>query len=707
MKRSTMRGFFAACTSGVMAAATLTVGATLPAVAADEPAPRYTDVSVHDPSVVTSGNDIWIFGSHGASAKSTDLLNWTQHTVDLTQNKNNKLFTNIQAELKEAFDWAESDTLWASDVIQLPNGKYAMYYNACKGDSPRSALGLATSDKVDGPFKNQGILLKSGQWGQESENKGEIYNALVHPNAVDPDAFFDKDGKLWMVYGSYSGGIYILQMDAKTGKPLPNQGYGKHLMGGNHSRIEAPAIQYNKDTGYYYLYTSFGGLDATGGYNMRVARSKNPNGPYVDAKGTAMTSVKSNASKPVFDDATIAPHGVKLMGSHVFTREAGSPGSGSGVGYVSPGHNTWYEDPKTGKMFLIFHSRFPDTGEMHQVRVQQLWFNNDGWPVLSPMRYAGETAGRASAEDVIGQWQVVNHGKEINTTTKKSTTYTFRSGGTITAANSTNSVGTWKISSRNTANITLNGTTFSGVYTPVWDPQYSSWSYGFTALSKDGTSLMGRNISLAARSVGTPDGSWSFEGHLNDGSGKSAAATTTGSRIGTSGGTASYNSGVQGKAAYFNGSTGIRLPDGLIQGNSYTVSMWLKPEALTEHTPAFFGSATTERWVSMVPQGHSGVSGNAMVWAGTTWYDAGTGKKLPLNQWSHVTFVVKNGAVQVYVNGQRTHNGTGFPNVFTTANGQFALGVNHWDTPFKGSIDEVKVWRSALTAADVQALAVK
>ena len=36
-----------------------------------------------------------------------------------------------------------------------------------------------------------------------------------------------KEGKLWMVYGSYSGGIYIMEMDPNTGFPLPDQGYDK------------------------------------------------------------------------------------------------------------------------------------------------------------------------------------------------------------------------------------------------------------------------------------------------------------------------------------------------------------------------------------------------------------------------------------------------------------------------------------------------
>ena len=32
-----------------------------------------------------------------------------------------------------------------------------------------------------------------------------LYNAKKHPNVVDPHVFFDAEGKLWMVYGSYSG----------------------------------------------------------------------------------------------------------------------------------------------------------------------------------------------------------------------------------------------------------------------------------------------------------------------------------------------------------------------------------------------------------------------------------------------------------------------------------------------------------------------
>lgn len=757
------------------------------------PQPHFTNVTVHDPSVVTSGDDIWIFGSHGASAKTTDLLNWTQHTSDLSQDRNNKLFEDIYTELKETFDWAQSDTLWASDVIELPDGRFAMYYNACKGDSPRSALGLAIADTVDGPYKDQGILLKSGMWGQESENPGEIYNALIHPNAVDPDAFYDENGDLWMVYGSYSGGIYILKMDRQTGLPLPDQGYGKHLIGGNHSRIEAPTIQYNPDTGYYYMYVSFGGLDSTGGYNMRVARSTTPDGPYLDAHGNNMADAKSDPSLPLFDDASIEPYGVKLMGSHVFTRELGDPATNTpstlGVGYQSPGHNSWYQDPDTGKMFLIFHTRFPGAGELHQVRTQQIWFNRAGWPVLSPMQYAGETNGKIKRSEVEGTWQVINMGNDINTSAKESENITLTSNGKITGAYS----GKWKLTAQHNAELTLNGDTYTGVFTPIWDPQYSSWSVGLTVLNADGEALIGRaaptltptqaatavsqaidlgntnavtgnldlpttgthgttitwatsdetvvtatgritrpavgetprtatltatirnvstelkrtfNITVLPRESAQLSAAWNFENNLNDATANFAPATETGAKLDQPGTTAQYVAdGVKGSALRLDGNSGVRLPNGLINSDTYSVSMWLRPETLTQYTSAFFGAANPESWISLVPRGHNGVNGNAMIWSGTQWYDAGTNTNLPTNAWSHVAFVNDKGTLSVYIDGTLTFEGGGFPNVFTNSSAEFGLGVNWWDTPFKGSIDELSVWKSALSPLDVAELA--
>ena len=126
------------------------------------------------------------------------------------------------------------------------------------------------------------------------------------------------------------------------------------------------------------MFLSFGGLDSNGGYNIRVARATRPDGPYYDAEGNDMINVKADPTKPLFDDRSIEPYGVKLMGNFLFERKSGDPGTGIGTGYVSPGHNSAYYDPATGQQFLIFHTRFPQQGEMHQIRVHQLFMNQDG-----------------------------------------------------------------------------------------------------------------------------------------------------------------------------------------------------------------------------------------------------------------------------------------------------------------------------------------
>ncbi|MFV0284927.1 MAG: family 43 glycosylhydrolase, partial [Demequina sp.] len=481
----------AATTASAVALTAALTGATTASAKhqPDAPDPTFTDVTVHDPSIVSDGDQIWAFGSHGASASTTDLMHWTQNSIDLSQSADNPLFEDVYAELAETFEWAQTDTLWAADVIALPDGTFAMYYNACKGDSPRSALGIATSDEVDGPYENEGILLKSGMWDQESENPGEIYDATVHPNAVDPDAFYDAEGNMWIVYGSYSGGIFILELDPETGVPLPGQGYGKHLVGGNHSRIEAPTIRYDEATGYYYLFLSFGGLDASGGYDVRVARSTSPDGPYLDAEGNDMSTVRG-AEGTIFDDTTIQEYGVKVMGGYEFPRLLGDPGEGTGTGYVSAGHTSWYDDPTTGESFMVFHTRFPGTGEMHEVRVHRMEMNADGWPVVLPTRYSGETSTKIKRDVVVGTWQVVNLGKAITAEPALPVDVTFTKNGKVTGG----LTGSWKLMGQDRAEIRTAEGTYEGVFARGWDESTSEWTTTLSVLDDEGVSLWGRQV---------------------------------------------------------------------------------------------------------------------------------------------------------------------------------------------------------------------
>jgi arabinan endo-1,5-alpha-L-arabinosidase len=222
-------------------------GLGLPAWAGDErpsQVPTFTDVTVHDPSVVRVGADFYVFGSHLASARTRDGQHWTQVTTDTTAAQGNALVPDPQVQFQEALAWVGSNTFWAPDVIRLPDGRFYFYYCVGRLDAPVAALGVAVSSSITGPYTNLGVMRRSGAFGQPSDD-GTNYDPTVHPNTVDPDVFFDRHGKLWMVYGSYSGGIFILEMNPATGFPLPNQGYGKKLIGGNHSRIEGAFVLYS------------------------------------------------------------------------------------------------------------------------------------------------------------------------------------------------------------------------------------------------------------------------------------------------------------------------------------------------------------------------------------------------------------------------------------------------------------------------------
>jgi len=418
--------------------------------------PVFRDVSVHDPSILRVNDTFWVIGSHLASAYSTDLIKWTQYTNDGVRN-GNKLIPNVTEELSETFAWSKVTGLWAGCFTRLDNGKFYMYYCSCEGSSPLSALGIAVSNNIGGPYTNLKILLRSGMNGTGED--GTRYNANVHPNAIDPHTFFDAQHTLWMVYGSYSGGIYIIKMDPSTGYQLPNQGYGKKLMGGNHGQLEGAFIQYSPHTKYYYLFISFGGLGANDGYNLRVARSKNPDGPYLDPMGNDMINCKATGGDT---RGSLAPYGHKLVGNFQFMDENGKA---TGVGYASPGHNSTIYDSVSNRYFNIMHTRFPGRGEFHQVRVHQMLLNEDEWFVMAPHRYAGENAGPINAESIPGTYAYVDHGRDISGTIKNSQKVTLNRDGTISGA----VTGTWEKRDDYRIRMTVGGTVYNGVALRQWD----------------------------------------------------------------------------------------------------------------------------------------------------------------------------------------------------------------------------------------------
>ena len=420
---------------------------------------RISRVSVHDPSVVYDPETdmYYIFGSHLAWAKSEDMVNWKSF-------KNN-LNTDYRAIFAEPAEWSAkgsenydvSGMMWAPDVIYNEElGKWTMYMSI-NGDYWYSSIVLLTADRIDGDWTYVGPVVYSGFRNKEEAQETDFYdvysgtdfpkryteelhgNRTYGMNAIDPCVFYDEDGKLWMIYGSWFGGIYMMELDPATGMRLASHTYetvenqsdeyqGIKIAGGDCVSGEGSYIEYVN--GYYYLYLSYGGLTSNGGYNMRLFRSENVTGPYTDLSG----------DKAIVDynvDNINGSVGVRVMGNYLWDFTT--------AGQVAQGHNSVYSDENG--TFLVYHTRFTNQGEGHSVRVHQQFQNEDGWLVTAPFDYAGESLSVVEKEDVVGDYKVIQHklkvyyaGKKCNETVDVS----LKEDGTVTG----DLKGTWKFSEK-------------------------------------------------------------------------------------------------------------------------------------------------------------------------------------------------------------------------------------------------------------------
>ncbi len=383
-------------------------------------------VSVHDPSIVKAEGKYYIFGSHMEAASSEGLSGWKSFASGV--NERNPLFTNLfDDEEKGAFafvgEYAEGGyAVWAPDVIyNKAMDKWVMYFSTSH-DYRTSSICFATADEITGPYTYMDTLISSGFtsmtvdrtnffdiMGEDSKVSAYLqsaeYNNLKYPNCIDPTVFYDRKGKLWMVYGSWSGGIWLLELDEKTGYPLHPQTdeeaqtdayFGKYLIGGLHNSCEGPYIFWDEQNEYYYLLVSYGGLTREGGYQIRCFRSENVDGPYLDASGSTFGYVSDHSKL-----------GVKMIGNYILPSLK--------TAYMAPGHCSALVDDD-GKLYLVYHQRFDNGSEYHEPRVHQMFMNKEGWPVAAPFATKGESIRKDgyTEEEIKGRWYLLNHGTDIS-----------------------------------------------------------------------------------------------------------------------------------------------------------------------------------------------------------------------------------------------------------------------------------------------------
>lgn len=324
-------------------ATVLRVPARVPATpAADSPYPASEDerlrelgrrdVRVHDPStILPEAGAYWMFGTgHGVTAyRSPDLVTWQQGP---------RVLPELPAWHRDRVP-ANRGHLWAPDVIRAADGRYLLYYSISSWGRNTSAIGLATARTLDwtapdAGWTDAGLVVRSSPPDDF--------------NAIDPAIFRDNDGRLWMTFGSFWGGIQLVELDPQTG--LRRGGDAPILRVADQEQIEAPFLCRRGDD--YYLFVNWGfccrGVDST--YEIRVGRARTVTGPYLDREG-----------RDLRDGG----------GTLVLTSEGA---------FIGPGHPSILEID--GHEHVALHFYDGTQGGRPRLAIRPLTWSEDGWPVI-------------------------------------------------------------------------------------------------------------------------------------------------------------------------------------------------------------------------------------------------------------------------------------------------------------------------------------
>jgi arabinan endo-1,5-alpha-L-arabinosidase len=253
--------------------------------------------------------------------------------------------------------WAAATAgLWAPDV-RFTGGRYTLYFTVTDttlNPGEDSAIGVATAPTPLGPWTDSGKPLVGPR---PAPNGGFLWT-------FDPAQLVDAEGRLWLYYGSYFGGIFTVPLTpdglAVAGSPtqvtIDNRYEGAYVV---------------RRGPWYYLFGSAANCCAgpTTGYSVFAGRSPRPAGPFVDRDGVPLLTSRVGGT-PV-----IQPNGNRWIGT---------------------GHNAVVTD-SAGQDWLVYHAidrNVPYLNEPYGINRRPMLIDpldwDGGWPTVRNGRWASD-----------------------------------------------------------------------------------------------------------------------------------------------------------------------------------------------------------------------------------------------------------------------------------------------------------------------------
>jgi arabinan endo-1,5-alpha-L-arabinosidase len=286
-------------------------------------------ITLSDPCLFHWNDTYRVFSSGAGIAVRTsqDLVSFEDTTPVFAQNP-----AWIAQSLPQVTD------LWSPDVRAF-GGAIHLYYGASTFGTGRSCIGHATTTDLELPFVDQGAVVCSNLTGTADNY-----------DAIDPVLFLNGPDDPWLVFGSYGGGIQLIALDG-NGNRRDAQMHTLAVRSSDNPAIQAPFLYRWRDT--YYLFVSFdlccNGVNST--HNLRVGRSAQLLGPYVDRSGVPM----------------LEGGGTLLLSGD--TR------------FKGPGSNMIFDDD--GRRLNVYHAYDSERQGAAVLRMATLFFDEAGWPVTA------------------------------------------------------------------------------------------------------------------------------------------------------------------------------------------------------------------------------------------------------------------------------------------------------------------------------------
>lgn len=422
--------------------------------------------NVHDPTLIKEGEwyymystDVYYGGCQGSPLcdaripirKSKNLVDWQPigHVFDQMPSEVVEWIREIQPDYQPV-------SVWAPFIYKVGN-QFRLYYSVPANDMKTAYLGLATSSSPEGPWTNRGLVLPT-------------YRSSPY-NGIDPAVTVDRDtGEHWLIYGSWSDGIHAVELNPETGFRKNEKDIG-HIIArrpkwGDAVPLEGAEVIYRPENDKYYLFVSYDPLIET--YNVRVGRADSPEGPYSDMHGRDMADLTNNYPR--------------ITAQYRFNNHPGWQGIGH-TGLLRDGEN----------YYLASQGRLGSTEpsiHLMVLHLRKMVWTEEGWPVLSPERYAGVPQVELSPKDLEGRWEYISLDRtEVK---NRSSNVTLLPGGSIDQYPD----GSWSFdSSENKVSIQLSvNYQFEAQVMRGWDWENDDLALLFTGLDSEGVSQWGKRV---------------------------------------------------------------------------------------------------------------------------------------------------------------------------------------------------------------------